>query len=211
MNYHFKNTIQKMIMILFCFFVLILLLPCLKTNASNDDPIWIEGENNVNPGEEIVLTVKVSVPEDDGMIGMEGCISYDHKVFDLVDKTVLKENWEITAYNESTGKFLFEPNDEALNDKKQYIKDGGVLKITLKAKEKTRLLNSTVEIKDAKIVKFANNQLKMVEIKNTPNLKIRVNGINVVLIVSLSIIAIIIILMFIIKKININNKKRKGV
>ena len=180
-------------------FIIILFVNIFAQNtfANNENSVQIKGNDKINPGEEMVLTLSVAGDEK-GIVGMQGTIKYDKETFELINIESIKEEWSVTVFNKETGMFMIEPSDDMLYDKDSYIyNQEDLIKITIKAKENVKIKNQTIGIEEVKIV---NGDFETIEIENISNKLLNETKLNKIIIFS-AIGIIILALVFVVIKV----------
>ena len=133
-------------------------------------------------------------------MGMQAKLDIDSNIFEVVDKTVLKDGWMLTMYNEENNAFLLEITDDAFEDKSAYIYDNEqMIKLTLKVKDQAKPGKAEIKLTD---VQLADSNFDVLEVEEAKQM-IKINGIN------MNVVFIIVGIVIIILAVAILVKKRK--
>ena len=194
-----KNIFKKAIIIIIL--NLILLNVCaIHINAnsnSNNKVINFRVEKPKN-SDEIILIMDVNGIED-GALGMQGTLNFNHETLKLEDSNIRDDNWRITALNNDNGKFIAEINDESFfnTDEYLYSKNGF---IKFKFKDLKSKHDYKITVTD---IKFVDSTMQTVDVDDV---EIKLKSTNWIIVLVVVILVVATFILFICKK----NKRRKN-
>lgn len=194
------KVFKKIILLTISVIMLIALCSQVIAADSNspDANVSIECVDQVNPSDELTVSINIKGTEE-GIMGVQAKLEIDNNIFEVQDKSIQKDGWMISMYNEETNMFLLEVTDEAFDDKDAYIYDNEqMVTIKLKVKEDAKPGKASIKITDVEMADSNYETLQIDEASHT----VTVSGfdINVPLIIGGVIVIIAIIAIIIIKK-----------
>lgn len=126
---------------------------------------------NAKVGEEFSVLFNIKGSED-GILGIQGTINYDKEIFKILDKSIKKEGWMISAFNEETGIFMLEITDQDFFDKELYIYNKEeIVEFVFEVNEEILKEKTDIEISNIKVV---DSNYKTIEIKSNTNKGIKI-------------------------------------
>ena len=121
--------------------------------------------------DEIVIHISVHGLEE-GILGMQGTLNYDHDNLEITDIKINDENWMISAFNDENGKFLAEISDEAFfnTDLQLKGKDNFIDIIFKDLKKSNKYDIELTDIKLGNIDKTIESEPVKIKLKSTINI-----------------------------------------
>ena len=161
--------------------------------ADSNKYVFLKSEK---PNAENEIVVHFSIHDlEEGILGLQGTLNYDHENLELVDIKINDDNWIISAFNKDNGKFIAEIGDEGFFNTDMHIKDKDNF-IDFKFKDLKKSNNYKLELTDIKL----GNMQETIEVEPI-QIKIK-STINIFAVIVIIIILIIVCII-------LKNKRKK--
>lgn len=146
-----KNLVKKIFILLIIINLMIQIVSIRNVKALTNDmsEVTINISNKyATGGDTITVTIGVKGTQK-GVTGLQGTLNYDKSVLEYVSKSMLKDGWRCTGYNNDTGVFLAEIS--STSDTNSYI-TGTESVISFEFKVKNNATEGTTEFKVSNLV-----------------------------------------------------------